>query len=167
LKSLRFQDRFDYQKHLDEKDSCFAGIFFIFITVNTFLNMASIFTKIINGEIPCYKVAETDDFFAFLDINPNAKGHTLCIPKKEVDKIFDLDEETYNGLMQFSRRVALAMREVIPCERIGMSVIGLEVPHVHVHLIPLKTMKDAQFTSKVKLSPEEFQEIADKIANRF
>lgn len=129
--------------------------------------MASIFTKIINGEIPCYKVAETDEFLAFLDINPNAKGHTLCIPKKEVDKIFDLDEGTYNGLMQFSRRVALAMREVIPCERIGMSVIGLEVPHVHVHLIPLNTMKDAQFISKAELSPEEFQEIADKIACHF
>ena len=129
--------------------------------------MASIFTKIINGEIPCYKVAETEEFFAFLDINPNTKGHTLCIPKKEVDKLFDLDEATYNGLMQFSRRVALAMRQVIPCERIGMSVIGLEVPHVHVHLIPLHTMEDARFTSKTKLTSEEFQEIADKIAAGF
>ena len=97
--------------------------------------MASIFTKIINGEIPCYKVAETKDFLAFLDINPNAKGHTLCIPKKEVDKIFDLDEETYNGLMSFSRKVALAIEKTIECKRVGISVIGLEVPHVHVHLI--------------------------------
>ncbi|WP_304156324.1 HIT family protein, partial [Mesonia mobilis] len=99
--------------------------------------MATIFTKIINGEIPSYKVAETEDFFAFLDINPNAKGHTLCIPKKEVNKIFDLDEETYMELMKFSRKVALAIRKSIECKRVGMSVIGLEVPHVHVHLIPL------------------------------
>ena len=99
--------------------------------------MATIFTKIINGKIPCYKVAETEDFLAFLDINPNSKGHTLCIPKKEVNKIFDLDEETYTQLMAFSRRVAIAIEKVITCERVGMSVIGLEVPHVHVHLIPL------------------------------
>jgi len=98
--------------------------------------MATVFTKIIEGEIPSYKVAETDSFFAFLDINPNTKGHTLCIPKKEVNKIFDLDEETYLGLMAFSRRVAIAIEKSIACERVGMSVIGLEVPHVHVHLIP-------------------------------
>ncbi len=125
--------------------------------------MASIFTKIVNGEIPCYKVAETDEFLAFLDINPNSKGHTLCIPKKEVDKIFDLDEATYSGLMSFSRRVALAMEKVIPCERVGMSVIGLEVPHVHVHLIPLHSMEDARFVQKAKLSPEEFKATAQKI----
>ncbi|WP_243473711.1 HIT family protein [Winogradskyella sp. MH6] len=127
--------------------------------------MATLFTKIINGEIPSYKVAETDEFFAFLDINPNSKGHTLCIPKKEVDKIFDLDEETYMGLMQFSRRVALAIEKVIPCQRVGMSVIGLEVPHVHVHLIPLHTMENARFTHKEKLTSEEFEAIAQKIAS--
>ena len=121
--------------------------------------MASIFTKIIQGDIPCYKVAETDDFLAFLDINPNAKGHTLCIPKREVDKLFDLDETTYVELLKFSRNVAKAIRKTIDCKRVGMTVIGLEVPHVHVHLIPLTTMEDARFISKVTLSPEEFQTI--------
>ena len=125
--------------------------------------MASIFTKIINGDIPCYKVAETDDFLAFLDINPNAKGHTLCIPKKEVDKIFDLDEPAYSGLMNFSRKVAIAIQKTIDCKRVGMSVIGLEVPHVHVHLIPLHTMADANFSKKVEISPEMFMEIASEI----
>ena len=125
--------------------------------------MATIFTKIISGEIPSYKGAETEDFFAFLDINPNSKGHTLCIPKKEVNKIFDLDEATYLGLMKFSRRVAIALEKAVPCERIGMSVIGLEVPHAHVHLIPLHTMNDASFTSKQKVTPEEFKVIAEKI----
>lgn len=129
--------------------------------------MASIFTKIINGDIPCYKVAETDEFFAFLDINPNSKGHTLCVPKKEVDKIFDLDENTYNGLMGFSRRVAKAMEKVIECERIGMTVIGLEVPHVHVHLIPLHSMEDARFTTKATLSNEEFIDLAKAISDNF
>ncbi|WP_282041486.1 HIT family protein [Winogradskyella flava] len=127
--------------------------------------MATIFTKIVNGEIPSYKVAETKDFFAFLDINPNSKGHTLCIPKKEVDKIFDLDEAAYTGLMQFSRQVAIAIEKAIPCERVGMSVIGLEVPHVHVHLIPLHSMEDARFTSKEKLSSEDFEITANKIAS--
>ena len=125
--------------------------------------MASIFTKIVNGEIPCYKIAETDDFLAFLDVNPNAKGHTLCIPKKEVDKIFDLDEDTYNGLMSFSRKVALAIEKAIPCERVGVTVIGLEVPHAHVHLIPLHTMEDVRFIQKTKLTSEEFIEVADAI----
>ena len=125
--------------------------------------MASIFTKIINGEIPCYKVAETDDFLAFLDVNPNAKGHTLCIPKQEVDKIFDLDEATYNGLMSFSRTVAIALEKAVPCKRIGVSVIGLEVPHTHVHLIPLQSMEDARFIQKQKLSTEEFQALAEAI----
>jgi histidine triad (HIT) family protein len=129
--------------------------------------MATLFTKIISGEIPAYKVAETEDFLAFLDINLNSKGHTLCIPKKEVNKIFDLDEATYTALMQFSRRVALALEKAVPCERIGMSVIGLEVPHVHVHLIPLHTMENARFTHKEKLSPEEFEVIANKIASNF
>ena len=125
--------------------------------------MGSIFTKIVNGEIPCYKVAETEDFLAFLDVNPNAKGHTLCIPKNEVDKIFDLDEAAYSGLMSFSRKVALALEKAVPCKRIGVSVIGLEVPHAHVHLIPLQSMEDARFIQKVTLSTEEFQQIADII----
>ena len=125
--------------------------------------MASIFTKIINGDIPCYKVAETEDFLAFLDVNPNAKGHTLCIPKQEVDKIFDLDEATYNGLMSFSRKVALALEKAVPCKRIGVSVIGLEVAHVHVHLIPLQSMEDARFIQKQKLSTEEFVALAEAI----
>ncbi|WP_298340103.1 HIT family protein [uncultured Algibacter sp.] len=125
--------------------------------------MASIFTKIVNGKLPCYKIAETDQFLAFLDVNPNTKGHTLCIPKKEVDKIFDLDEATYNGLMQFSRTVAIALKKAVPCERIGISVIGLEVPHAHVHLIPLHSMDDARFIKKTKLSTEEFQELAEDI----
>lgn len=125
--------------------------------------MATIFTKIIDGEIPCFKVAETEDFLAFLDINPNSKGHTLCIPKKEVDKIFDMDEEHYTELMRFSRKVAHAIRKAIPCQRVGMSVIGLEVPHAHVHLIPLHDMEDARFTKKAHPSEEEFQRLADAI----
>ena len=126
--------------------------------------MASIFTKIINGEIPSYKIAEDDNFFAFLDINPNAKGHTLVIPKREENKLFDLSKEEYDGLMSFSYRVAKAIEKTIPCKRVGMSVIGLEVPHVHVHLIPLNAMSDIQFIEKVKLSSEEFVALADKIA---
>jgi histidine triad (HIT) family protein len=128
--------------------------------------MASIFSKIISGEIPCYKVAETEDFLAFLDIYPNAKGHTLCIPKKEVDKLFDLDESTYDGLMVFSRTIALAIEKAVPCLRVGMTVIGLEVPHAHVHLIPLNGMEDAQFIKKeVQQTPEAFQATADAIAS--
>ena len=128
--------------------------------------MASIFSKIISGEIPCYKVAETEDFLAFLDIYPNAKGHTLCIPKKEVDKLFDLDESTYDGLMAFSRTIALAIEKAVPCLRVGMTVIGLEVPHAHVHLIPLDGMEDAQFIKKeVQQTPEAFQATADAIAS--
>ena len=129
--------------------------------------MPTLFTKIINREIPSYKVAETEDFYAFLDINPNTKGHTLCIPKKEVDKFFDLDEATYIGLMQFSRRVALAIEKTIPCKRVGLSVIGLEVPHVHVHLIPLHTMENARFIYKEKLQPKDFKAIAEQIAKNF
>ena len=128
--------------------------------------MASMFSKIIAGELPCYKVAETNDFLAFLDINPNAKGHTLCIPKKEVNKLFDLDESTYDGLMKFSRTVALAIEKAIPCKRVGMTVIGLEVPHVHVHLIPLNAMEDAQFVKKESLSYEDF-EVTAKVIARF
>ena len=126
--------------------------------------MSSIFTKIIKGEIPCYKVAENADFFAFLDVNPNAEGHTLVVPKKEVNKLFDLDEITYNGLFDFSRKVAIALEKAVPCKRVGMSVIGLEVPHVHVHLIPLNTMEDINFKKKIALTTTEFQEIANAIA---
>lgn len=125
--------------------------------------MASIFTKIVNGEIPCYKIAETNQFLAFLDVNPNSKGHTLCIPKIEVDKIFDLDEATFAGLMVFSRKVAIAIEKAIPCKRVGVTVIGLEVPHAHVHLIPLHTMEDARFIQKQKLSVEEFKSITEAI----
>ena len=129
--------------------------------------MASIFTKIINGEIPSYKIAEDERFFAFLDINPNAKGHTLVIPKKEVNKIFDLDKDTYSGLMDFSYRVAKALEKSVSCKRIGMSVIGLEVPHVHVHLIPINIMDDMRFSKKEKLTEEEFSALAKEIAQNF
>jgi histidine triad (HIT) family protein len=127
----------------------------------------SVFTKIINGEIPCYKVAEDDDFIAFLDINPNAKGHTLVVPKKEENKIFDLNKVDYKNLMDFTYRVAKALEKAIPCKRIGMSVIGLEVPHVHVHLIPLNAMTDIQFTEKVKLTNDEFISLAESISDTF
>ncbi|SFU28399.1 histidine triad (HIT) family protein [Pustulibacterium marinum] len=125
--------------------------------------MATIFTKIVNGEIPCYKVAEDDQFLAFLDVRPNAKGHTLCIPKQEVNKIFDLDEETYMGLMAFSRKVALAIEKAIPCKRVGVAVVGLEVPHVHVHLIPLNEMGDMNFANVVAMETEEFNAVAKAI----
>ncbi|MGM0392061.1 MAG: HIT family protein [Bacteroidota bacterium] len=125
--------------------------------------MATIFSKIISGELPSYKVAETDDFLAFLDINPNAKGHTLCIPKQEVNKIFDLDPKTYQDLMEFSRKVAVALEKAVSCKRVGMAVIGLEVPHVHVHLIPLNTMKDMDFSNKLEFTNEEFEKLAEHI----
>lgn len=128
--------------------------------------MASIFTRIINGEIPCYKIAEDSDNFAFLDIQPNAPGHTLCIPKREVDKITELDDEAYISLMRFSRKIALALEASVDCKRIGMTVIGLEVPHVHVHLIPLREMADATFQRKATLSPEAFEAIAEKIRSK-
>ncbi|WP_438977299.1 HIT family protein [Polaribacter sp.] len=127
----------------------------------------SIFTKIINGEIPSYKVAENNDFIAFLDINPNAKGHTLVVPKKEENKIFDLSKDEYSALMDFSYNVAKALEKTIACKRIGMSVIGLEVPHVHVHLIPINVMADMQFQQKVKMSNDEFVELAKKISQNF
>ncbi|NJW52995.1 HIT family protein [Salinimicrobium oceani] len=125
--------------------------------------MPTIFTKIINGELPAYKVAETEKFLAFLDVRPNAKGHTLCIPKEEVNKIFDLDEETYLGLMAFSRKVAKAIEKSVSCKRVGMAVVGLEVPHVHVHLIPLNNMGDMNFAQSVSLEEEEFRQIAANI----
>jgi histidine triad (HIT) family protein len=127
--------------------------------------MSSIFTKIVNGEIPCYKIAEDENFLAFLDVNPNAKGHTLCIPKQEINKIFDMEEENYLGLMKFSRKVAQAVEKTVPCKRIGVAVVGLEVPHVHVHLIPLHDMDDMRFQRKVKLSSEEFTDLAQKISS--
>jgi histidine triad (HIT) family protein len=125
--------------------------------------MASIFTKIINGEIPCYKIAEDENFIAFLDINPNAKGHTLCVPKVEVNKIFDLEEDTYIKLMKFSRHVAKGLEKTVSCKRVGMAVIGLEVPHVHIHLIPLNNMKDITFSHKVSMTPEALSNLADQI----
>ncbi|MEE9350479.1 MAG: HIT family protein [Flavobacteriaceae bacterium] len=128
--------------------------------------MASIFTKIINGEIPCFKIAEDANFIAFLDVNPNAKGHTLVVPKQEVNKVFDLDDKTYADLFSFSKKIALALEKTIPCKRIGMSVIGLEVPHVHVHLIPLQAMEDIQFNKKERFSKEEMVKIAKEISER-
>ena len=125
--------------------------------------MTGIFSKIIAGDIPSYKVYEDNEHYAFLDINPNAVGHTLCVPKKEVDKIFDLSKKDFNKLMDFSRTVAIAIEKAIPCDRVGMSVVGLEVPHAHVHLIPLKAIKDATFQKKVSQSPEGFKQTAYKI----
>jgi histidine triad (HIT) family protein len=125
--------------------------------------MASIFTKIINGEIPCYKIAEDENYIAFLDVNPNAAGHTLCVPKQEINKIFDMDDDLYLGLMQFSKKIAIALEKAVTCKRIGMAVIGLEVPHVHVHLIPLNEMDEMRFQNKVKLEKEEFEVLVKKI----
>jgi len=127
----------------------------------------SIFTKIVSGEIPSYKLAEDDNYLAFLDINPNAKGHTLVIPKKESNKLFDLDQKEYLDLMSFSYRVAKAIEKTVPCKRIGMSVIGLEVPHVHVHLIPINTISDMRFVEKEKLTSSEFESLAKDISSNF
>lgn len=130
--------------------------------------MVSVFTRIIEGEIPCYKIAEDENYFAFLDINPIAKGHTLIVPKKEVDYIFDLDDNTLAGLHLFAKRVAKAIEKSIICKRIAVVVLGLEVPHAHIHLIPLNKESDANFTNpKLKLEPIEMQEIADKIKKEF
>jgi len=129
--------------------------------------MATIFTKIINGEIPCYKIAEDENYFAFLDINPLKAGHTLVVPKKETDYVFDLDDDNLEGLMLFSKKVSIAIKSVIPCNRIGVAILGLEVPHAHIHLVPMDTMEDVNFKNpKLKFSPEEFKEIASKISSK-
>ena len=129
--------------------------------------MPSLFSRIIARELPAYIVAEDEQHIAFLDINPNALGHTLCVPKKEVDKLFDLSATAYQDLMMFSRSVAAALKQVVSCKRIGLTVIGLEVPHVHVHLIPLNAMEDATFKKKVTLSKEEMQNLTQQISAAF
>ncbi|MBP6373630.1 MAG: HIT family protein [Flavobacterium sp.] len=125
--------------------------------------MASIFSKIVAGEIPCYRIAEDENFLAFLDVNPNAKGHTLCIPKQEINKLFDIEDQAYLGLMAFAKKIAVALEKTVACKRIGMAVIGLEVPHAHVHLIPLNEMDEMRFQNKVSLTPEEFTALAQAI----
>lgn len=126
--------------------------------------MASIFTKIINGEIPSYKIDEDENYFAFLDINPLKTGHTLVVPKKEVDYIFDLDDKNLAGMILFSKRVAAAIRKAYPCNRIGIAVLGLEVPHAHIHLVPMDNMQDMNFRNpKLKFTPQQFSEIAENI----
>ncbi|PRY53623.1 histidine triad (HIT) family protein [Arcticibacter pallidicorallinus] len=130
--------------------------------------MSSIFSKIVSGEIPAYKVAEDADCLAFLDISPLTRGHVLVIPKQEVDYIFDLDDDAYTGLMLFAKKVALSIRKVIPCERVGITVMGLEVPHAHVHLIPMNSMGDMNFASaKLSFSKEEMEYTAQSIAAEF
>jgi histidine triad (HIT) family protein len=130
--------------------------------------MASIFTKIVRGEIPCNKIAEDDNFLAFLDIFPLAKGHVLVIPKKETDYIFDIQDQEYQDLWAFAKKVAKAIDQSIPCERVGVAVIGLEVPHAHIHLIPLQSVEDINFSRpKLKLEPAEFEAIAEKIKSKF
>ena len=127
--------------------------------------MATIFTKIVNGEIPCYKVAEDENYFAFLDINPLAKGHTLVVPKQEVDYIFDLDDQTLAGMMVFAKKVAKKIGSKIECKRVAVVVLGLEVPHAHIHLVPINSENDVDFhREKLKLTPDEFAEIAASIA---
>jgi histidine triad (HIT) family protein len=129
--------------------------------------MATIFTRIINGEIPCYKIAEDENYFAFLDINPLKAGHTLVVPKKEVDYLFDLEDNQLSGLILFSKKVASAIKSAFPCNRIGIAVLGLEVPHAHIHLVPMDSMEDINFRNpKLKFTPEEFSEIAKKISKK-
>ena len=129
--------------------------------------MPSIFTRIIKGEIPCHKVAETEDFIAFLDINPLKEGHTLVVPKVEVDNLFDLQEDTYIGLQLFAKIVAEGIAKAIPCNRVGVAVVGLEVPHAHIHLVPIDGIHDISFQKpRVKLTPEQFQEVAAKIRTK-
>jgi histidine triad (HIT) family protein len=126
--------------------------------------MASIFTRIVKGEIPSYKVAEDENYYAFLDISPVAKGHTLVIPKKEVDYLFDLDDKTYAGLMEFAKKVAAGLKNAIPCLKVGVMVLGLEVPHAHIHLVPMQSEADMlNFSKKLKLTPEEFTSIQKRI----
>jgi histidine triad (HIT) family protein len=126
--------------------------------------MATIFTRIIKGEIPCYKVAEDERYFAFLDINPLKAGHTLVVPKQETDYIFDLDDEKLSGLILFSKKIAKAIKAAFPCNRIGIAILGLEVPHAHIHLVPMDSMEDINFKNpKLKFTPEEFKEITEKI----
>jgi len=127
--------------------------------------MATIFTRIINGEIPCYKIAEDDRYFAFLDINPLKAGHTLVVPKSETDYIFDLNDEMLAGMIVFSKKIAAGIKKAIPCQRIGVAILGLEVPHAHIHLVPMNSMEDVNFKNpKLKFTPEEFNEIAKKIS---
>ena len=127
--------------------------------------MASIFSKIVNGEIPAYKVAEDENYLAFLDIFPVAKGHTLVIPKKEVDYLFDLDDDLYAGLQVFAKKVAVGLKKAIPCQKVGVLVLGLEVPHAHIHLIPMQNESDLlNFSKKIKFTPEEFQKIKENIS---
>lgn len=129
--------------------------------------MATIFTKIIRGEIPCYKVAESDKYFAFLDINPLMAGHTLVVPKNETDYIFDLSDDDFSGLMLFAKKVALGIEKAIPCARIGVAVVGLEVPHAHIHLVPINNISDLNFKNpKLKMTPEEFEKIALRISEK-
>ena len=128
--------------------------------------MATIFTRIIKGEIPCYKIAEDDNYFAFLDINPLKAGHTLVVPKEETDYLFDLEDDQLAGMIIFSKRIAEAIKKTIPCNRIGVAVLGLEVPHAHIHLVPMDSMDDVNFKNpKLKFSPGEFKEIAAKISS--
>jgi histidine triad (HIT) family protein len=129
--------------------------------------MASIFTRIINGEIPCYKIVEDERYFAFLDVNPLAKGHTLVVPKVEVDYIFDVEDDVLGGMMVFAKKVAKALDAAVPCERVGIAVIGLEVPHAHIHLIPLNSVSDIDFSRpKLKLEKEELESIANAITSK-
>lgn len=129
--------------------------------------MATIFSKIIRGEIPCYRIAESDDYFAFLDINPLRAGHTLVVPKRETDYIFDLEDVYLAGMVIFSKKVAVAIKNAIPCKRIGIAVLGLEVPHAHIHLVPMDTMEDINFKNpKLKFTPEEFKDIAVRISRK-
>ena len=128
--------------------------------------MPSIFTQIINGEIPSYKIDEDEHCYAFLDINPNALGHTLCVPKKEVDKLFELDTETYSHLMEFAKRIAGALAQAVPCKRVGMAVVGLEVPHAHVHLIPINEMHEMSFQTKVKMQEDDMTSLLEKIKSK-
>lgn len=129
--------------------------------------MASIFSKIVAGEIPCHKIAETDRYLAFLDARPMRRGHTLCIPKQEIDYIFDIDDEQLGDLMVFAKKVAKSLKEVVPCTRIGIAVIGLEVPHAHIHLVPMNQMSDMNFKNKVEIAPEEMSALAADIAAKF